>query len=62
MRPVSFQMINSLFYETKMTGVKKILKFKRHMSKLDVFLWLTVRCYSEVCRRPLTAFAGELHH
>ena len=23
-------------------------KFRRHVSKLDVFIWLTVKCYSEV--------------
>ena len=26
------------------------MKIKRHMSKLDVFLWFTVKCYSEVFR------------
>ena len=26
------------------------MKFKRHMSKLNVFLWLTVKCYSEFSR------------
>ena len=36
----------SFFYETKMTHVNK-----RHISKLDVFLWLTVKCYSKVSRK-----------
>ena len=35
-----------IFYETKMTGVYKI--YERQMSKLGVFLWFTVKCYSEV--------------
>ena len=47
MRLVSF--LNDryfIFYETKMTGVNKI--YERQMSKLGVFLWFTVKCYSEV--------------
>ena len=35
-----------IFYERKMTGVNKI--YERNMSKLDVFLWISVKCYGAV--------------
>ena len=45
-------MIDILLQETKLTGVNKISK----TSKLDVFLWFTVKCYEcwSFCKKILT--------
>ena len=40
-RPISLSMIDNLLYEIKVPGGDN---FKRHISKLDVLLWVSVKC------------------
>ena len=40
-----------------MTGV---IKFIRHMPKSDVFLWLKVKCYSEVSTKKILTNSKQI--